>query len=165
MNFFESASSFSTSYHSHLVTFSLPVPYRFTTTSVDEFLAETVGRMNAFHNNGYDRGISFWAPGPFLTKAVRIEYWLHSMSWHPQVPVRTDVAWCTSVRPLNCHGPGDRPTISHGISGSLSGSDRLDAEVCMEHHKYTAKAGICRLPGSGRPLGAKDKQPRKRRKK
>jgi len=165
MNLFDTEPSFSSSYYSHLVTFTLSVPYQFTTASVDPFIAETVSRMNSFDHNGYDRGISFIELGQSHTKAVRVEYWLHSMNWHPQVPHRTDVPWFTSVRALNCRGPYDRPIIDHGISDSLSDSDRQDAEACMEHHYFTSKAGICRLPGSGRTLGAKDKKPRKRRQK
>ena len=163
MNLFTSPPSPINQYYSHIITFTYPVPYRFLIPHVDAFLAESVSRMNSFDHNGYDRGISFVHPECQPTKSVKIDYWLQSISWFPEVPHRTDVPWFTSVRPVFCNGPKDRPYIPRGIWDGLLESDREDAEACMEHHKFTSKAGVCRLPGSGRPLGAKDKKPRRRR--
>lgn len=164
MNLFDTEPpSPSGAYYTHLVSFYLPFPGRFTKELVDEFWAETVQRMKSFDHNGYYRGTSFIHEEDKPTKAVRVEYWLHSISWFPEVPHRADVPWTTSVRPLNCRGPKDCPSIPRGISPQLSISDQEDAAECMRHHNFTAKAGVCRLPGSGRPKGAKDRRPRKRR--
>ena len=150
-------------YPTHLITFELEEPNRFCPLMVDLILSESSTCMRSFEHNGYDRGISFHAEQSEKPNVVRVEYWLHSLGLASGFTPSRAWPWKTTERPLNCRGPSDKPYISRGISKQLPAPDQSDSRACMKRHRTSSKAGIMRSPGSGRPKGAKDKRPRKRR--
>ena len=164
MNYFSNSTSQEPiPYSTHLITFELEEHNRFCPLMVDLILSESSTCMRSFKHNGYDRGISFHAEQSDRPKVVRVEYWLHSLGLSSGFTYSGEWPWESTERSLNCRGLSDKPFISRGISQQLPSLDQIDSGTCMKHHYFTSKAGVCRLPGSGRTKGAKDKKPRKRR--